>query len=198
MVSLSSWGAMPSYSSAWPHTPPSLPFLHSSKTLVRPSTGPAPSFALPTRSPSTSTDIERLYGERKLLAERKPLPLPAAQCLQRAAVLSHNRSFSVTSTSSAGVSEDTAIDTEGPEFDLQSNSTDTDGAMDNGVGGMNTPMGTAKVTKHDLLNQYFRKDVVVWSNLDWFRYVHLTLSSSSKLTCLGLHGTGRLTFNSPS
>ena len=27
------------------------------------------------------------------------------------------------------------------------------------------------MTKHDLLNQYFRKDVVVWSNLDWFRCV---------------------------
>ena len=33
------------------------------------------------------------------------------------------------------------------------------------------PWETAKVTKHDFLSPYFRKDIVVWSNLDWFRCV---------------------------
>ena len=128
-------------------------------------------FHSPNRSLSTRADIERLYGERKLLAERKPLPVNVVQCLQRAAALQRNRSFSAASaSSSAGVSEETAIEPEGPEFDRMSSSTST-GGIGNGTTGADTPTSMAKVTKHDLLNQYFRKDVVVWSNLDWFRYV---------------------------
>ena len=123
---------------------------------------------------SPRADIERLYGERKLLAERKPIPLSAAQChqraaaIQRAAATQRIRSFSAASVSSAAVSEETAIDLDGPVFDPTHNLT---GGFDNGIAGSDTPTRMAKVTKHDLLNQYFRKDVVVWSNLDWFRCV---------------------------
>jgi hypothetical protein len=178
MVSPLLWGVMPSCSSAWPHTQPNSPFSHSSKTLVRLPHLSAHSYSQfrPTNRPlSTCVDIERLYGERKLLAERKPLPLSAAQCLQRTAGIQRNRSFSATSVSSAAISEETAIDLDGP-FDRMSISTNmsispSTGGMGNGAAGTDTPTRTAKITKHDLLNQYFRKDVVVWSNLDWFRCV---------------------------
>ena len=130
-------------------------------------TGPLPILA----------DIERLYGERKLLAERKPLPLSGVQSLQRAAAIQRHRSFSATSASSAAISEETAIEPDGPVFDVpgfdrMSNSTSTGGMGTRS--GADTPTRTAKITKHDLLNQYFRKDVVVWSNLDWFRCVLLS------------------------
>ena len=173
MVSPLLWGAMLSCSSAWPHTPPNSPFSHSLKTLVRrPHPLPATvlSFALLTIPLSILADIERLYGERKLLAERKPLPLSGTQGLQRATANQRNRSFSATSASSAAISEETAIEPDGPGLDGP-------GFGGPGFGGMgtrsgaNTPTRTAKITKHDLLNQYFRKDVVVWSNLDWFRCV---------------------------
>lgn len=166
------WGATPSCSSAWPPTPPNLPFWHYSKTLVRPH---HLAFVLPAVPLSPRADIERLYGERKLLAERKPIPLSAAQChqraaaIQRAAATQRIRSFSTASVSSTGISEETAIDLDGPVFDRMFNPT---GGLDNGAAGADTPTRMAKVTKHDLLNQYFRKDVVVWSNLDWFRCVY--------------------------
>ena len=141
-----------------------------SRTLRKPSYVHAAvlAFALLNVSLTTHTDIERLYGERKLLAERKPIPPSAVQYLQhaaaiqRAAATQRNRSSSATSVSSAGISEETAIDPDGPGFDRA-------GGLGNVTPGVDTPTRTAKVTKHDLLNQYFRKDVVVWSNLDWFR-----------------------------
>ena len=178
MVSPLLWGAMPSCSSAWLHTPLNSHSSHSLKILVRLHPLPAPvlNFAL-TAPLSILADIERLYGERKLLAERKPLPLSGVQSLQRVAAIQRNRSFSATSASSAAISEETAIEPDGPVFDVpgfdhMSNSTSTGGMETRS--GADTPTRTAKITKHDLLNQYFRKDVVVWSNLDWFRCVLLS------------------------
>ena len=58
-------------------------FRRSLKTVVRLLHAlPAPvlSFAFLTVPLSILADIERLYGERKLLAEREPTPLFAAQC----------------------------------------------------------------------------------------------------------------------
>ena len=141
-----------------------------SRTLRKPSYVLAVilAFALPNVSLSTHADIERLYGERKLLAERKPIPPSAVQYLQHAAAIEHaattqrNRSSSATSVSSTDVSEETALDPDGPMCDRAA-------GLGNVTPGADTPTRTAKVTKHDLLNQYFRKDVVVWSNLDWFR-----------------------------
>ena len=199
MVSPLLWGAMPSCSSAWLHTPLNSHFSHSLKILVRLHPLPAPllSFTLLTVPLSILADIERLYGERKLLAERKPLPLSGVQSLQRAAAIQRHRSFSATSASSAAISEETAIEPiepdgpgfDGPGFDMRTGGMGTRSGAD-------TPTRTAKITKHDLLNQYFRKDVVVWSNLDWFRCVLLS-NDTTKWIYLRLHGTGRLISNSP-
>ena len=90
---------------------------------------------------STKADIERLYREHKLLAEQKPLPLPAAQCPQRAAVIQRNRSFSATNVPSAGASWEMAIESDGPEYGQPSLS-----ILGNGVAGADTRARAAKVS----------------------------------------------------
>ena len=88
-----------------------------SRTLQKPSyvyTTPLPvaiiSFVLLTIPLSTWTDIEWRYGERKLLTEHKPLLPSSAQCLRCAAAIRRNCPFSAMTASSAGISEETAID----------------------------------------------------------------------------------------
>ena len=70
------------------------------------------------------------------------------------------------------------------EFDRMSNSTSTRG-MGYGVAGAATPVRTAKIPEHDLLNRCFRKSAIMWSNLDWSHP-----SVLPKAIYLQLHGTG--------
>jgi phosphatidylethanolamine N-methyltransferase len=115
-------------------------------------------------------DIERFYGQPKLLAQRVPIPQPSplANCsanvvpqvrpsLQgQGETLARARAFSAPSTPSASGGL-TPCDTE-TESDVELDSQQT--CIDEGIG---------STSHHDLRNRYFRKDTIVLSHLDVFR-----------------------------
>src|SRR5258708_25418143 len=127
-------------------------------------------------------DIERFYGQPKLLAQRVPIPQPSpANCsangvpqvrssLQgQGEMLARARAFSdplSTSTSSA---------TEGPT--ACDSETETDAELDSQQMCISEELGSANLSHHDLRNRYFRKDTIVLSHLDVFRYASCTRGS---------------------
>jgi phosphatidylethanolamine N-methyltransferase len=122
-------------------------------------------------------DIERFYGQPKLLAQRVPIPQPSplANCsanvvpqvrssLQRQGeTFARARAFSAPSTPSATEGL-TPCDTE----------TESDAELDLQQTSINEEIGSTKLSHHDLRNRYFRKDTIVLSHLDVFRCVSFT------------------------
>jgi hypothetical protein len=170
----------------------------------------------PTNRPlSTCVDIERLYGERKLLAERKPLPrsaaaMPAAHrrhptqpLVLRHVRLQRRRLRGNGDRASRDPSLIACPSRLIWPFRASTGGNGQRAAWASASMAWTPPRGRPRVTKHDLLNQYFRKDVVVWSNLDWLRCVRSLLRSpvlrqlDLDFRICGLRGTGRLTSNSP-
>ena len=117
-------------------------------------------------------DIERFYGQPKLLAQRVPIPQPPPLLNCSAIVvpqvrsslpgqgetLARARAFSAPSTPSAtgGL---TPCDSE----------TESDTEPDSQQTSINEGIESTKLSRHDLRNRYFRKDTIVLSHLDVFR-----------------------------
>jgi phosphatidylethanolamine N-methyltransferase len=147
------------------------------------------------------TDIERAYGQRKLLAQRKPLIMAAPTLTPAATPVAHTRLVSDSSTSLVDVSglrtpSSTDGDT-GTESDLVETDTETESEVP-----VSQPLSTPKIksaplrpvsltppnasgssrtskrhsrspmlSQHDLMNRFFHKDVIALANFDALRYV---------------------------
>ena len=144
---------------------------------------------------SRIVDIERTYGQRKLLAQRTPF-VPASS--RKAAgdgtpLKDHVRSASVSSTLSissatpSATEGETATETDGPDTESDSGTENearsfsrtrkTRADSETRFTASSTysvdvpPRDRSPVSQHDLFNRYFRKDVVLLHNLDPLRYV---------------------------
>ena len=137
-------------------------------------------------------DIERTYGQRKLLAKRTPLqPLTKKSITEKSRADEHVRSASISSTASFDLSTPSATEGEsGTETDEPH--TDSDSETENEAGKPHvskkrrqfsdassafggTPNGVERTksltSQHDLFNRYFRKDAVLLHNIDLLRSV---------------------------
>ena len=118
-------------------------------------------------------DIERFYGQPKLLAQRVPilqLP-PLANCsanvvpqvrpsLQgQGETLGRARAFSAPPSTPSTPGGLTPCDSE----------TESDVELDSQQTCINGGIGSTKLSHHDLRNRYFRKDTIVLSRFDIFR-----------------------------
>lgn len=141
-----------------------------------------------------TADIERTYGQRKLLAQRTPF-VPAASrktADNDTPVKDHIRSASLSSTMSldsttpSATEGESATETDGPVTDSDSGTenearsltrrrktrADSDTRLSTlSTFGTNVSRDKSPVSQHDLFNRYFRKDVVLFYNLDPLRYV---------------------------
>lgn len=114
-------------------------------------------------------DIERFYGQRKLLAQRVPILQPSplangsvnAVPLQgQARILARARAFSDPPSTPSATGASTPFDSE----------TETDTELECYSEGTGVP----RLSHHDLRNQYFRRDTIVLFNFDIFRFAFLT------------------------
>jgi len=134
--------------------------------------------------------IERMYGQRKLLASRIPLQYGTTSRRAANGSASHQRSISEASDITDGVSTpaategdsatdtelETETETEHPRmFDVKERM--DSGTPDTVPGTPSDTHGTLRLktslilTQHDLMNRFFRKDAVILHNLDLLRYV---------------------------
>jgi hypothetical protein len=123
-------------------------------------------------------DIERFYGQRKLLAQRVPILQPRPQANGSAKVipqvpsplrgqgqmLSRARAFSDPPSTPSTPGGSTPFDSE----------TDTDNEQELQHTCVNEGTTVSKLSHHDLRNRYFRRDTIVLHHLDIFRCVYLT------------------------
>lgn len=123
-------------------------------------------------------DIERFYGQPKLLAQRVPIPQPPPLATCSANVVPQVRS------SLQGQSETLARaraysappSTPSPTGGLTpwDSETESDAELDSQQTCINEGIGSTKLSHHDLRNRYFRKDTIVLSHLDVFRCASFT------------------------
>ena len=116
-------------------------------------------------------DIERMYGQRKPIAQRTPLIIP--QPTTRTTYLTYSRPRSLDSP--LYVDSPTPTVTEGETTETE---TELDTELDESY--MLPPSDHARIaearprshslTQHDLLNFFFRKDVIILRNIDLLRY----------------------------
>ena len=92
--------------------------------------------------------------------------LTAAQCFQRTVAIQCNRSFSDTRPSNLGIYGNGDQTRRNRAWSLVHST--CSGGMGNDVARADTPMRTAKLSTHNLLNQYLRQEVVAWNDLDCF------------------------------
>lgn len=145
-----------------------------------------------------STDIERTYGQRKLLAHRTPLfPTATPKASAQQVSDNHTRKASAISAASAELSTpsvtegESAAETDGPQTEYEDESdteNETPGAIMSRRKGRQTssssyasePVSRANdfnaprrnkspVSQHDLFNRYFRKDAILLHNIDLLR-----------------------------
>jgi hypothetical protein len=123
-------------------------------------------------------DIERFYGQPKLLAQRVPIPQPPplANCsanvvpqvrssLQgQGETLARARAYSAPPSTPPATGGLTSCDSE----------TESDAELDSQQPCINEEIGSTKLSHHDLRNRYFRKDTIVLSHLDVFRCASFT------------------------
>ena len=116
-------------------------------------------------------DIERKYGQRKLLAERVPVHkrnMSSASIASSTHILSYLDSTDVLSTPSA---------TEGETMTETETDIETEMEYDGISSKCTTVQHTEKrsrspvISHHDLLNRYFRQDTIFVHNFDVFRLV---------------------------
>jgi hypothetical protein len=120
-------------------------------------------------------DIERFYGQRKLLAQRVPIlqPSPVANGSvnavpsQQARILARARAFSDPPSTPSATGPSTPFDSE----------TETDTELDCYSEGTGVP----RLSHHDLRNRYFRRDTIVLFNFDIFRFAFLTRARDSMI-----------------
>lgn len=118
-------------------------------------------------------DIERFYGQPKLLAQRVPIlqPTSLANCSANAVPqvrsslqgqgerLARARALSAPPSTPSATGASTPFDSE----------TDSDAELDSQQTCISEGIGSTKLSHHDLRNRYFRKDTIVLSHLDVFR-----------------------------
>lgn len=123
-------------------------------------------------------DIERFYGQPKLLAQRVPIPQPPSLANLSANVvpqvhsslrgqgemLTRARAFSAPPSTPSATGGLTPFDSE----------TESDAELDSQQTCISEGIGSTKLSHHDLRNRYFRKDTIVLSHLDVFRCAFFT------------------------
>lgn len=176
--SLSSSEATPFCSSVLQRT---LLNLHSScslKTLVRHAFHMSISYVY-----SLPLDIERMYGQRKPIAQRTPLILkpsttrPMSPPLSRPRPLTaplYSESPTPAATEGETTETETELETELEDSYIISNTL----AGGNSASDAETRPRSHSLTQHDLMNFFFRKDVIILRNVDLLRYV------SPMFTCI--------------
>jgi|SRR5712672_1568279 len=126
-------------------------------------------------------DIERFYGQRKLLAQRVPIPqlrpqangsaniVPQVPSPLGGQILSRARAFSDPPSTPSATGGSTPYDSE----------TDTDNEQESQHTCVSEGSGVSKLSHHDLRNRYFRRDTIALYHLDIFRCASLTRSRCS-------------------
>ena len=124
---------------------------------------------------SLALDIERFYGQPKLLAQRIPIPQSPPPAHDSANVvpqvpfsfpeiIARRRGLSDPSSTSSTTEGSTPCDSE----------TETDAELESHQRCISEGAGPTKLSHHDLRNRYFRRDTIVLSHLDVFRCASLT------------------------
>lgn len=121
-------------------------------------------------------DIERTYGQRKLLAQRTPLfPARGRKASGDSGNVSHSRQEShdsvVSTDTPAATDGETATDTE-LETETETEPVVMPSRREKAHKGSSTNSMSAASpaqSQHDLLNQYFRKDAILFHNIDLLR-----------------------------
>jgi phosphatidylethanolamine N-methyltransferase len=125
-------------------------------------------------------DIERFYGQPKLLAQRVPIPQPTPLANFSANVVPQVRSSPLQGQGetpararafSAPPSSTPSTTGALTPFDSE---TESDAELDSQQTSINEGIGSTKLSHHDLRNRYFRKDTIVLSHLDVFRCASFT------------------------
>lgn len=161
---------MPYFSSLWRPMLPSSASSYSSRILVCSYSSLESVYTHPCRC---STDIERTYSERKLIAKRKPIspskPRPVSSASASSAP-THSRTSTIDS-----------VDLSTPAATDAPTDTDTEADLDATFDEMrSTPIVHASKkpkqkrqapSGYDLLNRFFRKDAIGVKNIDLLRYV---------------------------
>lgn len=127
-------------------------------------------------------DIERTYGQKKLLASRIPIPDESTLSRKpsRSSQTIHQRNISLASDISTPSATEGETATETEEFDTETE-TETD-CIEVTTPRSGSPVArfyssatrsskTRVLSQHDLLNMYFRKDVIMLRNFDFLRFV---------------------------
>jgi len=122
-------------------------------------------------------DIERMYGQRKPIAQRTPLNIPPPTARTFSPTYSRPRPlvsplylYSPTPTATEGetTETETELDTEIDESYLPSKLPRGDLATV-----METRSRSHSLTQHDLMNFFFHKDVIILRNIDLLRYAFI-------------------------
>jgi phosphatidylethanolamine N-methyltransferase len=123
-------------------------------------------------------DIERFYGQRKLLAQRVPILQPSllpsdsvnrVPSQAQARILAHARALSDPLSTPSATGASTPFESE----------TETDTELDSQQTCYNEGTGVTKLSHHDFRNRYFRRDTIVLFNFDVFRCASLTRAKNS-------------------
>jgi phosphatidylethanolamine N-methyltransferase len=123
-------------------------------------------------------DIERFYGQPKLLAQRVPIPQPPPlangsanevpqlrSSLQgQGGALARARGLSDPPSTTSATEGSTPCDSE----------TETDPELESQQTSISEGVGSTKLSHHDLRNRYFRRDTIVLLHLDVFRCASFT------------------------
>ena len=132
------------------------------------------------KSHPLALDIERFYGQRKLLAQRVPIvqsfPPPNGSSIEvpsrgQAQILSRARAFSDPLSMPSGTGASTPFDSE-TEFDTELESQHTFASEGS---------GPTRLSDHDLRNRYFRRDTIVLFHFDVLRYVSFARDKDSRV-----------------
>lgn len=99
-------------------------------------------------------DIERAYGQRKLVAQRTPVFVQP----RKSGAPQSAASTPATTEGDTATESELETETEGEYSPVTGSATRTAGAEEN-----------KPVSHHDLLTKYFRRDPVIFHNIDWCR-----------------------------
>lgn len=128
-------------------------------------------------------DIQRMYGQQKLLASRTPIlqqaessksPLTPKARSRPLSTITDNVDILSTPTSTEGeTATDTDLDTETEtECECDESQPQSRRLMINANQPQkSSPSKTKVISQHDLQNKYFRNDMIMLHNLDPFRWV---------------------------
>lgn len=132
------------------------------------------------------TDIERRYGQRKPIAQRTPLQVPASRLKANSSSGADSPQY-ITDISSTPTATDgeTATDSDALDTETETESDSRTSSVEMitpKTGSFTPPKRTLSgadregkrskvraVSQHDLLNKYFRRDTLLLHNIDLFR-----------------------------